>query len=413
MRVVLVSLDWFRAKDPRVSLGHASLLARLDLVDGVDVVSLCRAVNVQSFDRNEVLAAMLEATSGGDTHLAIGVYVWNDAAVKWLLTRLRQHGYTGRIILGGPQISYAPAGIADAYPEADVLVRGYGEDALVHVLLSRQPTSTPGVVWRGHADLARTAQVDLEGLPSPILKGSVPVQHFMRWETQRGCIYACSFCQHREAGARLKRRTLAPGRVASEIDALVEGGVRDIAVLDPIFNTNPDAVAILHRFAELGYDGRLSLQARFELLNDAFLDACEGLDVRLEFGLQTVHRSEMKAVQRINNLRKVEDAIAGLLLRGIPFEVSVIYGLPTQTLDSFQDTVRWCSTRGVPVIRAFPLMLLRGTGLDRDRDRWGLVESADTIPVVIESHSFTRADWEQMRLIADELSTVNQQRGAA
>lgn len=413
MRVALLSLDWLRDKDPRVSLGHGSLLARLHQVGGIEVLPIRRAVNALDFDQNEVLRAVVEATRDVATDLAIGVYVWNDEVVRWLIQELRQCGFAGRIILGGPQVSYAPAGIAETYPEADVLIRGYGEDALAQVLLSEQPQRIPGVVWKGCFDSGLPAQVELDALPSPILAGLLPVQPFMRWETQRGCVYACSFCQHREAGARLQRRTLAPGRIADEIEALVRRGARDIAVLDPIFNTNPDAAAILRRFSELGYSGRLSLQSRFELLNDDFLDACQLLDIRLEFGLQTVQRAEMKAVRRMNNLPKVERAIEQLQRRGVPFEVSLIYGLPNQTLASFRETVRWCQERGVPVIRAFPLMLLRGTGLDRERDRWSLVESVGPIPVVVESDSFTPADWDQMRLLAKSLLDNSALRGAA
>lgn len=97
----------------------------------------------------------------------------------------------------------------------------------------------------------------------------------------------------------------------------------------------------------------------------------------------------------------------------MPFEVSLIYGLPTQTLASFQETVRWCQDRGVPVLKAFPLMLLRGTDLDRQRDTWRLVESIGPIPVVVESDSFTRSEWEQMRDLAERLVDGRAARGAA
>jgi radical SAM superfamily enzyme YgiQ (UPF0313 family) len=412
-RVVLLSLDWLRSKDPRTSLGHASLLARLEAVPAIGVTSISRAVNQPGFDRRELLRAVRKALAGDPADLAIGIYVWNDEVVRWLLRDLRSAGFAGRIILGGPQLSYAPAGVLKHYPEADVIIRGYGEDALVSVLLGDDEAQAPGVVWAGQRDTAGQAAVDLGSLPSPILTGVLPVQPFMRWETQRGCIYACSFCQHREPGARLRKRTLAPGRVRDEIDALVEGGVRDLAVLDPIFNTNPEATAILERFSLRGFTGRLSLQSRFELLDAPFLDACQDLDVVLEFGLQTVIRSEMRAVARMNRLDRVEDAIGALHQRAIPFEVSLIYGLPTQTLESFEQTVRWCQERGVEVIRAFPLMLLRGTRLDRERERWGLVESDDVIPVVVESDSFDRSEWLEMRALADSLAPKAAERGAA
>lgn len=400
-RLVLLSLDWLRAKDPRVSLGHGSILARLRQVEALEVVPVRWAVNAPGFDRREVLAGVRDALAGGGD-LAVGVYVWNDEVVRWLLAALRRSGFGGRIVLGGPQISYAPPGIAEVYPEADALVRGYGEQALVEVICGER-SSIPGVVWRGGPDHGAPARVELEALPSPLLSGLVPVQAFMRWETQRGCPYVCSFCQHREPGARLRQRTLSPGRIAAEIEALVFGGARDIAVLDPIFNANPDAGAILHRFSELGYTGRLSLQSRFELLDEEFLEACAALDVRLEFGLQTVQPSEMRAVRRINQLERVERGIEQLHARGIAFEVSLIYGLPTQTLETFRHTVGWCRARGVDRLQAFPLMLLRGTELERSRARWGLVESDDDIPVVVESNSFSRQDWHQMQAIAGGL----------
>lgn len=411
-RLVLVSLDWLRTKDPRTSLGHASLLARLETVPDLQVTSVSHAVNAPDFDRCELLAEVRGALRQGAS-LAIGVYVWNDEIVRWLLGELRRGGYSGRIILGGPQLSYAPRGIAELYPQADVIIRGYGEDALAAVLGGEDPSRVQGVVWRGGEDHGGQAQVDLASLPSPILTGVLPVHPFMRWETQRGCIYACSFCQHREPGARLRQRTLAPGRVRDEIDTMVAGGVQDLAVLDPIFNTNPGASVILEHFVSRGYRGRLSLQSRFEQLDDRFLNACRDLNTRLEFGLQTVIESEMRAVSRINRLDRIEGAIEQLHRRRIPFEVSLIYGLPTQTLASFQESVRWCQERGVPVIRAFPLMLLRGTRLERERRRWGLIESADVIPVVVASESFDRSEWEDMQNLAESLELTRPAKGAA
>ncbi len=414
-RLVLVALDWLRAKDPRTSLGHASLLASLAADEQLDVVPIARAVNAPGFDREELLRAIIDAASS-DADVAIGAYVWNEAVVQWLLPGLRERGFTGRVILGGPQVTYAPPGVLDVYPQADVVIRGYGEDALAAVVTSTEKVALEGVVWRGDLDSTTSASADLSALPSPILSGIAPVQSFMRWETQRGCIYACSFCQHRESGGRARQRVLAGDRVASEVDALVLGGARDIAVLDPIFHTNPAAVDILGRFARRGYTGRLSLQSRFELVDDAFLDACGDLDVRLEFGLQTIHRSEMLAVHRVNDLVAADAVVAKLHARGIPFEVSLIYGLPTQTLASFEASVRWCRDRGVPAVRAFPLMLLRGTGLDRDRERWGLVESADPIPVVVASDTFSTDECARMREIADGLDdddAAARARGAA
>jgi len=400
--IVLVSLDWLRDKDPRRSLGHASILARLRQERDIRVTPLEFAVNEPGFAREKVLGEIVKSIVDRHTVVAIGAYVWNEPEVQWLLPELRRAGFLGSIVLGGPQISYAPLRIDATYPDADVFVRGYGEDALVRVL--RGDDMIPGVTRRGNDEVETRADVDLGALPSPYLGASLPTSRFVRWETQRGCPYNCNFCQHVEAGAKLALRKLAQDRIDAEIEFFLANGVQDIAVLDPVFNDDDaHAIRILNRFADLGYRGRLSLQCRFESVTRDFLDACGRLNVCLEFGLQTVHPAEMKAVRRKNNLDKVEGVIAELRHRDIDFEVSLIYGLPEQTLGSFGASVEWCVARGVPTVRAFPLMLLRGTQLHRDRARWRLVENDEPIPLVVESSTFSRTDWDGMRRIANSL----------
>ena len=228
-------------------------------------------------------------------------------------------------------------------------------------------------------------------------------QKFVRWETQRGCPYRCAFCQHREAGARLVSRDFAEDRVLQEIDLICAAGVDDIVVLDPIFNLGGHALRVLHRFRERCFAGKLSLQCRAEAATPRFLDGAVGLNVCLEFGLQTIHQRESDAIDRRNRMGKVDAALAGVRRRGLKHEVSLIFGLPQQTLSSFVESVAWCLVRRVPVIKAFPLMLLRGTKLDRERRRWDLVEDGETMPAVIASRTFTVDDWHAMARIAEAL----------
>lgn len=400
-KLVLVSLGWIRPKDPRRTLGHASLLARLALEPEFEVASLEFAVNDVHFRREHVLHAILNAGLGNGVTVGIGVYIWNEPIVQWLLPALRGAGFLGRIVLGGPQVSYAPPGIDATYRNADLFVRGYGEDALVRILHGE--SEIRGVTRQGQDNSEDRAEVDLAALPSPHRR-DVPATAFVRWETQRGCPYSCSFCQHVEAGAKLPLRQLPEARIDAEIEHFVEHGVKQIAVLDPVFNSNEaHAIRVLRRLEHSGFGGRLSFQCRFESVTTAFLDACERLNVVLEFGLQTIHAIEMKAIRRTNHMTKVEAVIAELHRRKIQFEVSLIYGLPEQTLASFQASVDWCIERRVPTIQAFPLMLLRGTAMERERARWELVENNDAIPLVVRSNTFTPSDWLEMQRVADDV----------
>jgi radical SAM superfamily enzyme YgiQ (UPF0313 family) len=405
--VVLVDFNWTRDKDPRIPLGHASILTCLKRVPNVNVVSKIIPVNARP-EAADVAVALLAIANGipdSDVDFAFGAYVWAEDLLREVLTLVRAGGFGGRIILGGPQVSYAGAGLESIYPEVDAFIRGDGENALCDVVARNGRECVTGVHWAGTKDAQAAARTELSGLPSPWLGNVLPVQRggFMRWETQRGCSFRCSFCQHRAPGQRTARRLFAIDRINDEIDLFCAESVTDIAVLDPIFNAASHAVDVLERFHSRGYGGSLSLQCRAELIDDRFLSAASGVNARLEFGLQTIHDEEGRAIDRANNLGRVDRTLEFVRERSIPHEVSLIFGLPRQTMASFEASVSWCLERRVPVIKAFPLMLLRGTPLERDRDEWGLIDDGTSMAAVVQSTSFTREDWDAMGRISEAL----------
>lgn len=402
-RIVLVDLPWSRPKDPSVSLAHGSLVAALRANTSGEIRSVVVPVN-EAPSASGIADRVLDELAGAeDADVAIGVYVWSDNIVRDVATELRARGFVGRIILGGPQISYAAAGVDRLYPGATCYVRGYGESALCELVEDPRKTQVEGVHFRGAADHCEIAH--LGALVSPWLSGTISLEPggFIRWETQRGCLYACSFCQHRHPGSRPRRYDFDLERLLAEVDLFCDAGVGEIAVVDPVFHASPHAEALLRRFAENRFGGRLSVQCRSESIDGRFLDATVGMKVRLEFGLQTIHPNESQAVRRGNDLRKVERTLRAVRARGIPHEVSLIYGLPEQTLSSFVQSVAWCLERRVPVVKAFPLMLLRGTGLEAERRRWDLIESDERVPRVIGASTFSEQEMTVMDRIAHVL----------
>lgn len=408
-QVILLSLNWTRDKDPRLPLGHASLLAALQAA-GKRVESLVYAVNTD-LDVEHIADAILEIAgrdSGRTAVLGIGAYVWGEAVLQQLLPLLRGRGFAGRIVLGGPQVSFMESGFEATYPQADIFVRGSGEQALMAITSTPGQVNMPGVIYAGSNGLVTTAKADIEDLPSPWLRHDwmkEPLK-FVRMETVRGCPYSCSFCQHRAPEKNARLAQIPDSRVIREIALFCEQGVESIAVLDPIFNASSRSVGFLEEFVARGFRGKLSLQCRAELITEDFLAAASRLNVTLEFGLQTIHGCESDAVNRRNKIEKVDEALRKVRELGIHHEVSLIFGLPTQTLESFRQTVDWCLARHVPVIKAFPLMLLRGTQLAADASRWNLRESGHSMPFVISSSTFTEEDWVKMNAISDALKAT-------
>ena len=412
------SLDWTKPKDPPLSLGHASLLANLRH-HNLKVTSHSWAVNRPNFNPLEVSDFILQ-NSCPKTDLALGVFVWNEKAVQTIVGSLKRHKFPGRIILGGPQISYVKNNIERYYPQADIFIRGYAETALIKLMQNESNhDNISGVHFAGQKDLGISATADLNLLPSPFLTGLIPKQKFIRWETQRGCPFRCAFCQHRESDIFAKRRLMPIARILQEIEWICRDSIiKDIAVLDPVFNSGPNYLQVIDKLIEGKYSGKIALQCRIEMLKDEFLEKLQKLNetahVLLEFGLQTIHPEEQAIIDRPNNMRLIKALLQKVKSFSINCEVSLIFGLPKQTVSSFQKSIEFCKTLEIPVIRAFPLMLLRGTPLYDRKKELELIESSDLpqldlnrlmvdIPHVISSPSFSFEDWKEMARIAESL----------
>ena len=154
----------------------------------------------------------------------------------------------------------------------------------------------------------------------------------------------------------------------------------------------------------------ISIQARFETIfgerGEEFLDLCGRLNVNLEFGLQTASEIESAIIKRKNNPEKIRKVMQKINDRNISYEVSLIYGLPMQTLNSFQESIDFVYEEGCKKVIAFPLMLLKGTELYDQKEKYGFQERCFgdfNIPVAVSSHSFTEKDWYKMKEIASNL----------
>lgn len=176
---------------------------------------------------------------------------------------------------------------------------------------------------------------------------------------------------------------------------------------------------LFHRFK-----GRLSLQSRFEMVSPQYLVMCSklletGINVELEFGVQTINKEECKVIQRANNVKKIIQVSQDLIAREIPFETSLIYGLPLQTISSFRFGLDWLLEFVKPsiAVHAWPLMLLKGTPLFEVKDKFGLVERVlnedleevdekriySGIPHVVKSSTFDEKEWNEMKQLAKEV----------
>lgn len=331
--------------------------------------------------------------------LALGCYVWNTDLIEPLIQQCRQKGFKGNIILGGYQIHASTC--ETLYPSGDIYLPSYAEASLLEAFMQDKLLHK----------LILTNKFEFTSRHSPYLNGSIELaenQPMIHWETQRGCFYACSFCAHRDV-TNNKVHDFSLETIKKELHLFKDKNVQRINVLDPIFRKGRRSYEILEYAIEIGLEAELVFQVRFEDINERLLDLFSKLNTHLEFGLQTVIKSESVVINRRNNISRVSSAIAMLQGKNMSFEVSLIYGLPTQTLDSFCQSLQFLQDKGISNIKAFPLMLLEGTLLSEDKESFGIKEDYiddSEIPHVVESDSFTSEEWKVMRELAMKLTNM-------
>jgi radical SAM superfamily enzyme YgiQ (UPF0313 family) len=336
-------------------------------------------------------------------YIALGAYCWNAFLLEPFIKKIRMRGFSGKIILGGYEITYsARAELSEKYPTADIFIIGYAEESLRAILKEENPKIQ---IWDNRVNFAT--------LPSPYLSSTLSLaqrQEKIRWETKRGCPYSCSFCAHKGLGRDDAKKVLYHPleKAIKELEFFREKQVKKINVLDPVFNMGKDYLTVLEAAYKIGLKSQLTLQTRVELITDEYLNHCARLNTTLEIGIQTMNPQEAETIQRKNDWLKINENLKKVKAWNIDFEASLIYGLPYQTYDSFRQSVNYLQEIGCPRITAFPLMLLKGTALYQEKEKYGFIEAPlgpFKIPTVVQSHSFNFKEWEKMHEFAQSLNS--------
>ncbi|MBO4289464.1 MAG: TIGR01212 family radical SAM protein [Lachnospiraceae bacterium] len=190
----------------------------------------------------------------------------------------------------------------------------------------------------------------------------------------------CTFCSEGGSGDFAAK----PAPVAEQIEEAkrrIRGKTdakRFIAYYQSFTNTygDPDRLRALYmetvRRPEVAV---LALGTRPDCLGPEMMDLLTELDrikpVWVELGLQTVHGSTARAINRCYSLPVFEEAYARLKEAGLTVIVHVIFGLPGETKEDMLDTVRYLAGLK-PVLDGVKLQMLhvlKGTELGRQYER--------------------------------------------
>ncbi len=339
--------------------------------------------------------------------VGLSCYVWNVTTLMDVVKTIKRARPETLVVLGGPEVGPVAMSTLEAYPAIDVIVKSEGEIPFADIVDARQRHQSfhhiPGLCFRDAASGSRLVDTgdapilrDVNALPSPHLAdGARSYTHrIICLETQRGCVFKCSFCFYNKE-LSLRNRRFDVDRVERELLRWLDEDVYAIYLMDPVFNLNAARAKDICRF--IARHNRRGVKIHTEIWAEFMDDELAALmrDANFTFvevGLQTTDETALATVERRLKLEKFLNGIACLKRHAIEFELQLIYGLPGETPESFRRSLEFAVSLDPPTLAVFPLMVLPGTELWRNADALGL-EFEPTPPYYVRSHyTMTRQD---------------------
>jgi len=331
--------------------------------------------------------------------ITISTYSWTEEIVTKIMALIREP-YKGKIILGGYSITAQnKEELLTTFYQADYYIKGFAEKSFE-------------TIFNNEAQECILDNIpEAEYFKSPYLLDIINTDtDKIYWETKRGCPYTCGFCEWGTAAKRNIIR-LDRERLSKEIKLFSKSSIQEINIIDGTFLIDETDYDVLKELLE-NTNCKVTIQVRFETiqskLGEKFLKLCHEYreKLNLEFGLQTIHSKEMIKIDRDNNMANIKSIMHKLAQLNIDYVVSIIYGIPGQTVDSFKETIEYIHQQKCKRIKAFPLRLPNNSKLRAQKQLKIKEKGLNDFPLkyVSESYSFNEEEWREMGNIANNLT---------
>lgn len=309
--------------------------------------------------RRDLIDDIIDSIVDSDI-IAFSTYVWNRNYNFELARKIKKLNPSAVLVFGGPEIEIESNTIFDDYPFIDVVVKLEGEKTFEELLLNLEnPTEVKGLLVNNNGTRIDTGNSDrissLDELPSPYLAGvfddliaeNPDVEWNATLETNRGCPYACTFCDWGSLTySKVKKFKLE--RVFAELEWIATHKCGFVSVTDANFGIflerdNLIADKLLEVQEEYGYPYTFSVTwAKNQ--KDGVIDIVKKLTDSPKFNqgltvsVQSMDLDVLENIKRKNLAQhKIEEIFSICEERNIPTYTEVILGLPGESLDSWKN----------------------------------------------------------------------------
>ena len=267
------------------------------------------------------------------------------------------------ILIGGPHVTALPVDTMERFPAFDIGVIGEADYTLTELLdtieSKRDLSKVNGIVYRGDKSVIQTPKrahaENLDDLPAPawdllpdLAKFYCPPAHTVKHlpaallVTSRGCPSQCKFCDRSVFGNHLRANSAK--YVMDMMRNLHHSyGIREFQFRDDNFLAfRPRLVELCRLLKEEKLDVTWSVAGRVDMVNPEVLTLlAEAGCWQIWYGIESGSQRILDFINKRTRLDKIRDAVEMTKDAGIDVGGFFMIGLPTETLQDIEDTIRF------------------------------------------------------------------------
>ena len=311
--------------------------------------------------RRDAVEPLAEKLAQNDC-VTFSTYVWNHQYNYTLARKVKELNPKCLIIFGGPEPAITDKDIFRKEPYMDLIICFEGEITFRNVIKAfetRDFDNIPGLLINKNGEPVNTGDAKrietLEEVPSPYLNGVfdkiIADNPTVEWngtlETNRGCPFACTFCDWGSLTYN-KVKHFEVQRVYDELEWMAKHRCGFISITDANFGMFPErdnliADKIIEVQEKYGYPKTFSVawakNQKREVVEivKKLLDA-PGFNQGLTLSVQSLDVDVLENIRRKNmEMNKLEEVFELCEQRNIPTYTELILGLPGETLTTWKD----------------------------------------------------------------------------
>ncbi|MHA1409784.1 MAG: B12-binding domain-containing radical SAM protein [Candidatus Odinarchaeia archaeon] len=243
------------------------------------------------------------------------------------------------------------------------MIRGEGEETLQELTVNFHKdkyANIDGLYTKEYKGKIRVIE-NLRKTPSPYLESvfNLKKYHIFAFQTHRGCVNRCRFCQWQYPG---KIRYLPIIQIINELKFL--SSIKNLYILQCIdadfFANKKTAVKILTKMiTEKITFPQINYEVNYLNLDNENLEKLKktGETIILAFGLESSSEKVLNSVNKPINLNLFKKQVSKAKKHGLLIQINMLIGLPNQTWDTLEKTIQYIKTLHPDRVVVNPLYL--------------------------------------------------------